>query len=121
MTPNDLMWRVTRDVCALGAALAVAAAWVAGVTGVLGVAAGLALAIGNFRWLVSRVCAPARTPDAARVWWSLGAGLRLAAFAAGCAALFASGWVHPVAFVIALTTLPCAVVGHGLRAAREEH
>jgi hypothetical protein len=120
MTPSDLMWRVTRDVCALGAALALAAGWIAGSAGAVGAAAGVALALGNFRWLVSRVCASTGTPDAARALWSVAAGLRFIAFGGLCAALLASGWAHPVALVVGLTALPGALVGHGLRAARSE-
>ena len=115
MTPSELMWRVTRDVCALGAALAVAAAWLGGPAGALGAAGGVVLALGNFRWLVSRA-----TAADGRALWSITAGLRFLAFGALCAALLASGWAHPVALVIGLTALPCALVGHGLRAARQE-
>jgi hypothetical protein len=48
------------------------------------------------------------------------AGLRFLAFGAACAVLLATGWAHPVALVAGLTALPCALVGHGLRAARQE-
>jgi hypothetical protein len=114
------MWRVTRDVCALGAVLALAGAWFGGSAGALGVGAGVALALGNFRWLVARACATTGTPDAARTLWSVAAGLRFVAFTVLCAALLAAGWAHPVALVAGLTALPCALVGHGLRAARQE-
>jgi hypothetical protein len=120
MTPSDLMWRVTRDVCALGAALAVAAVWLAGTAGAVGAAAGIALALGNFRWLAARACTSAGTPHTARVLWSMAAGLRFIAFGALCAALLATGWAHPVALVVGLTALPCALVAHGLRAASLE-
>jgi fatty acid desaturase len=50
----------------------------------------------------------------------MGAGLRFAALGALAAVLLANGWAHPVALVAGLTALPCALVGHGLRAAREE-
>ena len=120
MTPSDLMWRVTRDVCALGAVLALAAAWLGGVAAALGAAGGAALALGNFRWLVARVAASTGAPGAARTLWSMTSGIRFVAFAALCAALLASGWAHPVAVVVGLTALPCALVGHGLRAARQE-
>jgi ATP synthase I subunit len=119
MTPRELMWRVTRDVCALGAALVLAAAWLGGTAGVLGAAAGVALALGNFRWLVSRV-PTSSAADAATALWSMTAGLRFIAFGAVCAAVLATGWAHPVALVAGLTALPCALVGHGLRAARQE-
>jgi ATP synthase I subunit len=119
MTPSELMWRVTRDVCALGVPLAVAGAWLGGTAGAVGAAAGVVLALGNFRWLVARAVTNAGAPGAARALWSMTAGLRLAAFAAVSAALLATGWAHPVALVAGLTALPCALVGHGLRAARQ--
>jgi ATP synthase I chain len=120
MTPSDLMWRVTRDVCALGATLALAAAWVGGAAAALGVGAGIVLALGNFRWLASRAVSATTAATSVRAGWSLGAGLRLAALAAACAALLATGRAHPVALVIGLSVLPCALIGHGLRTAREE-
>lgn len=120
MTPTDLMWRVTRDVCALGVALTLAGAWTGGTTGAVGIGAGIVLALGNFRFLVSRAVGVTATGTTARPLWSLGAGLRLAAFAAACAALLATGRAHPVALVIGLSVLPCVLVAHGVRSAREE-
>ena len=120
MTPNELMWRVTRDVCLLGAVLALAGAWLGGPAGGAGVAAGVALALGNFRWLAARARATTGTAATARALWSIAAGLRFVAFGALCAVLLAAGWVHPVALVAGLTALPCALVNHGLRAARQE-
>jgi len=120
MTPSELMRRVTRDVCALGVVLAAAGGWLGGPAGAIGAAAGVALAVVNFRALVLRASVTVGTPTSARALWSLGAGLRFGAFAAVAAALLASGWAHPVALVVGLTTLPLAIVGHGLRAARQE-
>ena len=120
MTPSDLIWRVTRDVCALGAALALAAAWLGGPAGAVGAAAGVALALGNVRWLASRVPGSSGTSGAARALWSMMAGFRFIVFGAVCAALLATGWAHPVALVAGLTALPCALVAHGVRAARLE-
>ena len=120
MTPTELMWRVTRDVCALGAILTLAAGWLGGAPGVVGAAAGVALAIGNFRWIVARVRTSGDDAGAARALWSIVAGLRFLALGAVCAVLLATGWAHPVAMVAGLTALPCALVGHGLRAARQE-
>jgi hypothetical protein len=119
MTPSELVRRVSRDVCALGVALAVAGAWLGGAAGALGVAAGIALALGNFRWLVARACASTGA-GGARAVWSVGAGLRFVAFAAACAGVLAAGWAHPVGLVAGLTALPCALVAHGLRSARQE-
>lgn len=120
MTPSELMWRVTRDVCALGAGLVLAAAGLGGTAGALGAAAGVVLALGNFGWLVARVRASAGDSSAARSLWSIAAGLRFLAFGGLCAALLATGWAHPVALVAGLTVLPCALVAHGLRAAGQE-
>ena len=120
MTPSELRRLVTRDVCALGAALALLGGWLGGVPGALGVTAGVLLALGNFRVLVARACASAETPGTARALWSMGAGLRFVALAVLSASLLTSGWAHPVALVAGLTVLPCALVGQGLRAARQE-
>ena len=120
MIPSDLMRGVTRDVCALGALLALGAAWLGGVAGAVGVITGVALALGNFRWLAARACATTGAGDASRALWSIVAGLRLAAFGGACALVLVAGWAHPVALVAGLTALPCAVVGHGLRAARQD-
>ena len=120
MTPTELMWRVTRDVCALGTILALAAAWLGGAPGALGAAAGVALAIGTFRWIVAGGRTSGDDAGAARALWSVVAGLRFLAFGAACAVLLATGWAHPVALVAGLTALPCALVGHCLQAARHE-
>jgi hypothetical protein len=120
MTPSELTWRVTRDVCALGAVLAVIGAWLGGTAGAVGAAGGVLLGVGNFRWLAARVSSASGPPAAARTLWSIGAGLRFVAFSVLCAGLLAAGWAHPVALVAGLTALPCALVGHGLRAARQE-
>jgi hypothetical protein len=119
MTPGELTARVTRDACALGAALAAPAAWLGGLDGALGAVAGAALGVGNFRWLSARAHAAATHAGAARALWSLGAGVRLAALAAAAALLLTSGHAHPVALVAGLTTLPLALVVNGLRDARE--
>jgi hypothetical protein len=52
--------------------------------------------------------------------WLVSAGLRLAAFAAGCGALLALEWAHPLALLAGLSVLPWAVIVEGLRAARRE-
>src|SRR5688500_1167357 len=103
MTPNELMWRVARDVWFPGGAPALAAAWLGGTAGAVGAAAGVGLAIGNFRWLVARVRSSSGDGDAARALWSIAAGFRFLAFGAVCAALLGTGWAHPVALVAGLT------------------
>ena len=120
MTPNELMSRVTRDVCALGAALVLPAAWLGGAEGAVGAAAGAALAAGNFRWLSGHATSLAAAGRMERRLWSLGAGLRLGAVATACGVAMTSGLAHPVALVAGLTLLPCVLVVHGLRAARQE-
>ena len=49
MTPGELTTRVTLDTCAVVAALAAVAAWLGGAPAGLGVLAGGALAMVNFR------------------------------------------------------------------------
>ena len=120
MTPSELTARVTRDTCALGAALTAPAAWLGGIDGAIGALAGAALGIGNFRWLAARVQATAGHADAAPALWSIGAGLRLAAFAAATGLVLTSGHVHPVGLVAGFTALPFALVVNGLRDARGE-
>jgi ATP synthase I subunit len=120
MTPSELTARVTRDTCALGAALTAPAAWLGGIDGAVGALAGAALGIGNFRWLAARVQAAAGHAAAAPALWSVGAGLRLAALAVVAAVVLTSGHVHPVGLVAGLTALPCALVINGLRDARGE-
>ena len=113
MTPSDLTSRVSRDACVMGVALA-------GLDGALGAAAGAGIAVGNFRWLASRVTAGLDAGSAVRALWTLGAVLRLGALAAAVALVLVSGYAHPLAVVAGLSVLPVAVVVHGLRAAREE-
>jgi len=110
---------VTTDTCALVVALAAPAAWLGGAAAVLGVLAGGALALVNFRWLAARAVA-ATSHAAVGGAWSIGAGLRLAAFAVACAALLGLDWAHPVALLAGLGVLPCALIVEGLRAARQE-
>src|SRR5207302_11246304 len=78
MTPSDLTSRVSRDACVLGVALAGPAAYLGGLDGALGAAAGAGIAVGNFRLLASRAQATGGDGPSARPLWSLAAGLRLA-------------------------------------------
>lgn len=120
MTPSELAGRVTLATCAGAAAVALPVGWVAGWSAALGVLAGAAIAVANFRWLVAR--SGMASPAAGRpgALWYAAAGLRFAAVAAAAAAVIISGWTHPVALVAGFTALPCAVVAQGLRLAREQ-
>jgi ATP synthase I subunit len=118
MGPSNVTARVSAATCALVAALAGPAAWLGGPTAALGVLAGGALAVVNFRWLVAR--AVASSAGVAGGAWLVGAGLRLTAFAAAFAGLLALEWAHPVALLAGLTVLPCTVIVEGLRAASGE-
>jgi ATP synthase I subunit len=117
MTPSELTARVTWQTCALIVVMAVPAAWLGGRPAALGVLAGGALAVGNFRWLVARAMTAAPGRGAG---WLVGAALRFLAFIAACAVLLASGLVHPVALLAGFVILPCDVLLEGARAAREE-
>ncbi|HKB25870.1 MAG TPA: ATP synthase subunit I [Methylomirabilota bacterium] len=118
MSPGRLTSRVTADACALALALAAPAAWLAGAAAALGVLAGGALALLNFRWLATRALAV--TAGDARGAWAIGAGIRLAALAAASAVLLGLEWAHPVALLAGLAVLPCAVIVEGLRDAGGE-
>jgi len=120
MNPTDLTSRVSRDACVLGVAVAGPAAWLAGLDGALGAAAGAGIAVGNFRLLAWRARAADGAGSTARSLWSIVAGLRLLAVVAVLGAVLASGHAHPLAIVAGLSVLPVAVVVHGLRAARQE-
>ena len=120
MTPSNMTARVTAATCALVALLAAPAGWLGGSTAALGVLAGGALAVVNFRWLAARAVVVASSAGVAGGAWLVGAGLRLAAFAAACAVLLALEWAHPVALLAGLSVLPCAVIVEGLRAASRE-
>ena len=118
---SDLRLRVTTETAIAVAALAVPAAWLAGASGALGILAAGALTVLNFWWL-SRAAASASDPAAPRrevAGWVFGAGVRFAVLFAAFAALCAGGYAHPVAVVIGLTVLPCALIAQGLRSARE--
>jgi ATP synthase I chain len=124
MTPSELRGRVTLDTCAAAAALAAPAAWIGGAPAGLGVLAGGALAIVNFRWLVARAAAAtgttAGTGNAAASAWIVGSGLRFGASLAACTLLLATGWAHPIALLVGFTLLPCDLIVRGLAAARAE-
>jgi ATP synthase I subunit len=120
MTPGELTTRVTLDTCAAAAALAGVAAWLGGSPAGLGVLAGGALAVVNFRWLVARASAATAAGNAAASAWLVGAGLRFAACTVACALLLTTGWAHPVALVAGFTVLPCDLIARGLAGARTE-
>src|SRR2546426_1044502 len=78
------------------------------------------IAVGNFRWLASRVTGGLDAGSTIRALWTLAAVLRLAALAAAVGLVLVSGHAHPLAVVCGLSVLPVAVVAHGLRGARAE-
>ena len=117
MTASELTARVTTSLALAVLPLALAAGWLGGAAGALGVVAGGGLALGSFRFLAARVTAMDGTPATG---WLLTAALRFAAIAAIAAVLLAWEWAHPLALVAGFSALPVAVVLHGLRAAREE-
>ena len=120
MTPGELKARVTVATGAGAVMIALPFAWLAGSPAALGILAGGALALLNFRWLTARADVAAAAPGFAGALWYLGAVLRFALVATVAGALFVSGWAHPVALLAGLTVLPCALVVFGLHAARQE-
>src|SRR5438046_7332277 len=97
MTPSDVTTRVTAAACVLGVVLAVPAGWLGGPTGALGVLAGGALAMANFRWLATRAIAVVSGAGGAGTAWPAGTALRPSALAAAGATLRALGPAHPPA------------------------
>lgn len=120
MTASELTQGVVRRTLWVVLAASVAGGWLGGAGGGLGVLAGGVLAIASFRLLASRVTALRAAPGLAVVPWSLLAAVRFAAVSGVAAALFATGWAHPVAWLAGYTALPLAVVLQGLRLARAE-
>jgi hypothetical protein len=118
---TEFRTRVTRETAIALAALAVPAAWLGGSSGAIGVLAAGALVVGNFWWL-SRAAAAAGAPSAAPPQvsgWVFAAGIRFTVLFAAFAVLCAGGYAHPVAVVLGLSVLPCALIVQGLRDARE--
>lgn len=120
MTPGELKARVTVATCAGAVVMAVPLAWLAGAPAALGILAGGALAVVNFRWLAARAEVAVAAPGLAGALWHVGAVLRFGMVAAVAGVLFVSGWAHPVALLAGFTVLPCAIVALGLHAARQE-
>lgn len=118
---SELRLRVTLETAIVVVALALPAAWFAGASAAVGVLAAGVLTVGNFWWL-SRAASSAADPEAPRpevAGWILGAGTRYAVLFVAFAALCAGGYAHPVAVVVGLSVLPCALIFQGLRSARE--
>jgi len=120
MTPGELRARVTVATCAGAVVMALPVAWLAGSSAALGILAGGALAVVNFRWLAARADVAAAAPGLAGALWYVGAALRFSLVAVVAGLLFVSGWAHPVALLAGFTVLPCALVALGLQAARQE-
>jgi hypothetical protein len=119
MTRRELTTGVTQQTAVVVGMAAIAAGWVSGGPGALGVLSGGALGLIGFRLLAGRVRALAAGP-ATTAPWALLASLRFAAVSGVAALLFVGGWAHPVAWLVGYSALPLAVVLQGLRMAREE-
>lgn len=106
--------RVTLETAIVLAALAGPAAWLVGPTAAVGVLAAGGLTVGNFWWLSRAAGAPGGAPPQVS-GWVFAAGIRFLVLFAAFAALCAGGYAHPVAVVLGLTVLPCALIVQGLR------
>ena len=118
MMATGFLRRVTLETAVAVALVALVAVWLAGARAGFGVVAGGALVVGNLWWLAG-VAGSAARANTRRSRWALAAAARLAVIAVACAVVFVSDLAHPVAVVIGLTVLPCALIVQGLRAARE--
>ena len=119
MIRNNFSMRVALETCAVSGALALPAAWLGGTVAGLGVLAGALLAVGNFLLLARRAADALHGGGASSTAWGLASAVRLLALALTFAALLTLGAIHPLALVVGLTVLPCELIVHGLRAARE--
>ncbi len=115
---SSLTARVTVDASVLAVAVALGAGWLGGRTALFGVLAGALLALADFWWLAARLDGVGDGAPGPIAWLGT-AGLRLSGVALAVAALFVTGWFHPVGLVAGLAVLPCALVTRGLRLARE--
>jgi hypothetical protein len=120
MIASDLTRVVTQRTALAVLVAAVAAGWLGGGPGVLGVVAGGMLALGSFWLLAARLGAVVAVGPRLVAPWPLLAGLRFAVVAGVAGVLFVQGWAHPVAWLVGYSALPLAVVLQGLRLAREE-
>ena len=120
MGRSDLTSRVSRDACVLAVALTAPAAWLGGVDGALGAAAGAGIAVANFRWLAARVSATLNAASPERPARAIHSMARLVALAAAVALLLTSGHADPIAIVAGLSVIPVTVVAEGLRTVRED-
>ena len=120
MTLDEMRARVTAESAVAVLALAALAAWIGGTVAALGMIAGGALAIGNFRSLAARVAALGSPDGDGARGFLLGFGLRFAVLAVACGALLATGHAHPVTLLAGLTVVPLAVLARGLHVALRE-
>ncbi len=114
MMAAELVNRVTLTGLGGAAVLAVAAAFIGGLSAVVGVAGGALITLLNFRWLAR---------DAVRATSGEGRltalGFRKIAALLALGGLVACGVTHPVAVAAGLLVLPPALVAQGLLAARD--
>ena len=114
---SDLRVRVTLETTVAVFGLALPAAWLGGASAGIGVLAAGPLTLGNFWWL-ARAASAAGTSGARRgelAGWIVAAGARYTVLFAAFVALCVGGYAHPVAVVVGLTVLPCALIARGLR------
>ena len=119
MTGRELAAGVTRQATLIVLVAAIAAAWLGGARGALGVLTGGGLGVLGFRVLASRASA-LTAGQALSTPWLLLAAARFLVVSGVAALLFVGGWAHPVAWLAGYSVLPVALVLQGLRVAREE-
>ena len=123
MTVSELAARVTvqAGVVFLAGALIASGLGHAGIA--LGIAAGGALGVANFRWLARTAVkiTGAFGGTAVGAWWLIAAGLRFVVMFAAVSVVVVSGWAHPLGLMAALAVVPALLIVHGLKAATETH
>ena len=117
MTPAHFLARVTLDSSIAVVALALVATGLGGTQAGLGVFAGGALGLGSLWWLARGALSMSQA-NFARARWVVAAAVRFGAISGAAALVLGTGLAHPVALVVGMTVLPCALITEGLRTAR---
>jgi hypothetical protein len=118
MTATSFVSRVTLLSFAAIVAVSAVAAWLGGRGAAVGIAAGGAIALLNFRWLARSAAAAVGAGRGLRALALF--GLRYLASFGALAVILGARWADPLAVIVGLSVLPPVLITAGLRAADVE-